>query len=166
RHDRRSARCRRARAGHHAGGDRRCIGRRRSGPQPGSRRATMERAPQSQRGARDVRGCGDGAVVTGARDLVSIVIPVFNGARYVGEAIESALAQTWPNTEVIVVNDGSDDGGATQRAIERYGGAVRVIVKPNGGVASALNAGIAAMRGQWFSWLSHDDLYLPTKIER
>ena len=67
---------------------------------------------------------------------------------------------------VIVVNDGSNDGGATQRAIKRYGDAVRVIVKPNGGVATALNAGIAAMRGQWFSWLSHDDLYLPTKIER
>ena len=39
-------------------------------------------------------------------------------------------------------------------------------MKPNGGVATALNTGIAAMRGQWFSWLSHDDLYLPTKIER
>ena len=104
--------------------------------------------------------------MTHARDLVSIVIPVFNGARYVGEAIESALAQTWPNTEVIVVNDGSTDGGATQRAIDRYAGAVRVIVKPNGGVSTALNAGIAAMRGQWFNWLSHDDLYLPTKIER
>jgi glycosyltransferase involved in cell wall biosynthesis len=104
--------------------------------------------------------------VTRTRDLVSIVIPVFNGARYVGEAIESALAQTWPNVEIIVVNDGSNDGGATQRAIERYGDAVRVIVKANGGVATALNAGIAAMRGDWFSWLSHDDLYMPTKIER
>ena len=104
--------------------------------------------------------------MTGPHDLVSIVIPVFNGARYVGEAIESALAQTWPNTEIIVVNDGSNDGGATQRAIERYATAVPVIVKPNGGVATALNTGIGAMRGQWFSWLSHDDLYLPTKIER
>lgn len=97
-------------------------------------------------------------------DLVSIVIPVYNGARYVGEAIESALAQTWPAIEVIVVDDGSNDAGATQRVIARYGDAVRVLAKRNGGVSSALNAGIAAMRGQWFCWLSHDDVYLPTKV--
>ena len=107
-----------------------------------------------------------GSPVAGNHELVSIVIPVFNGARYLGEAIRSALGQTWPAVEVIVVNDGSDDGGATQRVIESFGTAVRVIVKPNGGVATALNAGIAAMRGAWFSWLSHDDLYLPRKIER
>jgi hypothetical protein len=99
-------------------------------------------------------------------DLVSIVIPVFNGARFVGEAIASALAQTWPAVEVIVVDDGSDDGGATRRAVARFGDAVRLISKPNGGVATALNAGVAAMRGEWFSWLSHDDVYRPTKVER
>ena len=98
--------------------------------------------------------------------LVTIVMPVYNGSRYLAEAIDSVLAQTWPAIEVIVVDDGSDDGGATLRVVERYGSAVRLIVKPNGGVGSALNAGIAAMTGHWFSWLSHDDLYLPTKIER
>jgi glycosyltransferase involved in cell wall biosynthesis len=101
-----------------------------------------------------------------AAQLVSIVIPVFNGARYIAEAIDSALAQTWHAIEVIVVDDGSDDGGATQRIVANYGSAVRLITKPNGGVASALNAGIAAMKGAWFSWLSHDDLYLPSKVER
>jgi glycosyltransferase involved in cell wall biosynthesis len=101
-----------------------------------------------------------------AGDLVSIVIPVFNGAKFVGEAIESALAQSWPQVEVIVVDDGSDDGGATRRVLDRYGDAIRVLAKPNGGVATALNAGIAAMRGSWFSWLSHDDVYHPLKIER
>ena len=101
-----------------------------------------------------------------AEDLVSIVIPVFNGARLVGEAIESALAQSWPATEIIVVDDGSNDGGATQRVLARFGDSIRVISKANGGVASALNAGIAAMRGRWFSWLSHDDLYHPLKVER
>jgi hypothetical protein len=106
--------------------------------------------------------CSDPAVA----DLVSIVIPVFNGAKYVGRAIDSALAQTWSHIEVIVVDDGSDDGGATQRILARYGTAIRVISKTNGGVASALNAGIAAMRGSWFSWLSHDDLYYPRKTER
>jgi hypothetical protein len=99
-------------------------------------------------------------------DLVSIVIPVFNGARYIGRAIDSALAQTWPHREVIVVDDGSDDGSATQRVLAGYGAAIRIVRKANGGVATALNAGIAAMRGSWFSWLSCDDLYYPRKIER
>jgi glycosyltransferase involved in cell wall biosynthesis len=106
--------------------------------------------------------CSDPA----AADLVSIVIPVFNGARYIGRAIDSALAQTWPHREVIVVDDGSDDGGATQRVLAGYGAAIRIVRKANGGVATALNAGIAAMRGSWFSWLSCDDLYYPRKIER
>ncbi|HEX4572238.1 MAG TPA: glycosyltransferase [Dongiaceae bacterium] len=106
--------------------------------------------------------CSDPA----ADDLVSIVIPVFNGAKYVGRAIYSALAQTWPHREVIVVDDGSDDGGATERVLAGYGAAIRVVRKANGGVATALNAGIDAMRGSWFSWLSHDDLYYPRKIER
>src|SRR6267142_980278 len=91
-----------------------------------------------------------------ADDLVSIIIPVFNGAKLIGEAIDSALAQSWPFIEVIVVDDGSDDGGATQGVLARYGDSIRVLAKSNGGVATALNAGIAAMRGNWFSWLSHD----------
>ena len=101
----------------------------------------------------------------GTADLVSIVIPVFNGADYLAQAIDSALAQSWPRTEVIVVDDGSDDGGRTRAVALSYGDRIRLITKPNGGVASALNAGIAAMRGRWFSWLSHDDLYLPGKVE-
>jgi len=102
---------------------------------------------------------------TVSADLVSIVIPVFNGANYLAEAIDSALAQTWPATEVIVVDDGSTDCGATRAVIDSYGDRVRLVAKSNGGVASALNAGIAAMRGTWFSWLSHDDLYCPEKVE-
>ncbi len=100
------------------------------------------------------------------KPLVSIVIPVFNGADLVGQAIESALAQSWPATEVIVVDDGSSDGGATRRAVSRFGDAVRFVTKPNGGVSTALNAGIAAMRGAWFAWLSHDDIYHPERIAR
>lgn len=95
---------------------------------------------------------------------VSIVIPVYNGSNYLGEAIESALGQTHKNLEVLVVNDGSSDDGATRRVAERYLGRVHYFEKPNGGVASALNFGIAKMTGDFFSWLSHDDLYLPDKI--
>lgn len=98
--------------------------------------------------------------------LVSIVIPVYNGANYLAQAIDSALAQTYPHCEVIVVNDGSQDGGQTERIARAYGSRIRYIRQANGGVASALNLGLSVMRGSFFSWLSHDDLYEPRKIER
>lgn len=97
--------------------------------------------------------------------LVSVVIPVYNGSDYLSQAIDSALSQTYKNIEVIVVNDGSDDDGATERIALSYGDKIRYFNKPNGGVSSALNRGIAVMRGQFFSWLSHDDMYVPKKIE-
>jgi len=99
-----------------------------------------------------------------ARALVSIVIPVYNGANYLREAIDSALGQTWPDVEVVVVNDGSTDGGATEAIAKSYGGRIRYYSKPNGHVASALNFGIRQMKGEYFSWLSHDDLYHPDKV--
>ena len=102
----------------------------------------------------------------GYRPLVSIVIPVYNGSDYLREAVDSALAQTYPNVEVLVVNDGSDDGGRTEGIALSYGDGIRYFRKGNGGVASALNLGIREMRGEYFSWLSHDDVYLPRKLER
>ena len=96
---------------------------------------------------------------------VSIVIPVYNGSDYLAEAIDSALAQTYINTEVIVINDGSNDEGKTDSTARSYGSRIRYCYKENGGVASALNHGILKMKGDYFSWLSHDDLYEPTKIE-
>lgn len=98
--------------------------------------------------------------------LVSIVIPVYNGSNYLRKAIESALNQTYKNIEIIVVNDGSDDNGATEQIALSYGEKVRYFSKPNGGVATALNLGIESMRGEYFSWLSHDDIYLSEKIEK
>lgn len=97
---------------------------------------------------------------------VSIIIPVYNGARYLAQAIESAIEQTYANTEIIVVNDGSTDHGATERVVRGYGERIRYVAKENGGVATALNRGIREMTGEYFSWLSHDDLYFPKKIER
>ena len=90
---------------------------------------------------------------------VSIIIPVFNGSNYLQEAIDSALAQTYKNIEVIVVNDGSDDHGATENVAQKYEDRIRYFSKENGGVASALNWGIKNMTGEYFSWLSHDDIY-------
>lgn len=98
------------------------------------------------------------------RPKVTIVIPVYNGSNYLREAIESALAQTYPNKEVIVINDGSLDNGETERIALSYGGGIRYYAQTNGGVASALNLAVSKMTGEYFSWLSHDDLYYPDKV--
>lgn len=101
----------------------------------------------------------------GFRPLVSIIIPVYNGANYMREAIDSALAQTYDNLEIVVINDGSRDGGETEGIAISYGDRIRYFSKENGGCASALNLGLEKMQGDYFSWLSHDDKYLPDKIE-
>ena len=80
---------------------------------------------------------------------VSIVIPVFNGSNYLKEAIDSALAQTYKNIEIIVVNDGSDDKGETEKIAKSYGSKIKYFKKENGGVATALNFGIKKMTGKY-----------------
>jgi glycosyltransferase involved in cell wall biosynthesis len=96
---------------------------------------------------------------------VSIVIPVYNGSRYLREAIDSALAQTYTNVEIIVVNDGSNDDGKTEHIAKSYGNRIHYFYKENGWVASALNRGVREMTGDYLSWLSHDDVYYPNKLE-
>ncbi len=98
--------------------------------------------------------------------LVSVIIPVYNGSNYLREAIDSILAQTYPNIETIVINDGSTDNGQTEDIILSYGDKVRYIYKENGGVATALNMGIAQMKGEYFLWLSHDDVFYPDKVQK
>ncbi len=94
---------------------------------------------------------------------VSIVIPVYNTEEYLDDCIRSALNQTYHDTEVIAVNDGSKDNSL--KILERYSDKIKIISKVNGGTASALNVGIKNMSGQWFKWLSADDLLYPTAIE-
>lgn len=104
--------------------------------------------------------------LTKEEPMVSIVIPVYNGSNFLQQAIDSALSQTYKNCEVIVVNDGSDDGGATERIALSYGDRIRYFAKENGGVATAFNMGIEKMRGEYFSLFTHDDVYYPYKIEK
>lgn len=96
--------------------------------------------------------------------LVTIVIPVYNGANFVAQAIESALNQTYNNLEILVINDGSPDN--SEEIIMPYTDRVTYIKKENGGVSTVLNIAIEKMNGKWLSWLSHDDLYMPEKISK
>ncbi|MBY6036299.1 glycosyltransferase family 2 protein [Fictibacillus nanhaiensis] len=93
---------------------------------------------------------------------VSIIIPFYN-CEYVDKAIESAIKQTYKNIEIIVVNDGST---MYKEKIIPYLKKIKYIEKSNGGTASALNAGIQNATGDYFSWLSSDDIYVPDKIEK
>ena len=97
---------------------------------------------------------------------VSIIIPVYNGKEYMKEAIDSALAQTYDNLEILVINDGSNDGGMTDKIAKSYGNKIKYIKKENGGVSTALNLALKEMTGDYFSWLSHDDYYYPEKVEK
>lgn len=97
---------------------------------------------------------------------ISIIIPVYNGGNYLKDAIDSTLAQTYQNCEVIVVNDGSVDNGVTEKIAKSYGNKIRYYYKKNGGVASALNYGITRMSGEYFAWCSHDDMFKKDKCEK
>jgi len=92
----------------------------------------------------------------------SVVIPTFNRAGPVSEAIESALAQTHAAHEVIVVDDGSTDG--TARVLSSFGERIIVASQANGGVSSARNAGIALATSEWIAFLDSDDVWLPHRL--
>jgi len=93
---------------------------------------------------------------------VSLIIATFNHARFLGAAIDSALAQTLGAVDVIVVDDGSTDD--TPAVLARYAGRVRVLRQPNRGLAAARNAGLAAARGTYVAFLDADDVMAPTKL--
>jgi glycosyltransferase involved in cell wall biosynthesis len=96
--------------------------------------------------------------------LVSVVIPVYNQERYIKEAVESVLGQTYPQVELVVVDDGSTD--RTPEILKTYGSRLRYIRQSNAGAATALNNGIAAATGELVGWLSSDDVYEPAKVQR
>jgi len=95
---------------------------------------------------------------------VSVVIPAFNAAKYLREAIRSVLEQTHKPLEVIVVDDGSSD--ATASVARRFGSPVRVLGRPHGGIGAARNAGLAETRGEFVALLDADDLWERDKLAR
>jgi glycosyltransferase involved in cell wall biosynthesis len=95
--------------------------------------------------------------------LVSIIIPCYNAEAWIAASVESALAQTWQDIEIVAVNDGSSDGGPA--ILRRYAGPkVQVIDQPNQGAAAARNAGLRAARGEFIQFLDADDLLAPAKV--
>lgn len=98
------------------------------------------------------------------RPLVSVIIPTYNRAGVIKNAIESVLCQTYGNIEIIVVDDGSTDN--TKDALLSCKDRIKYFYKENGGVSSARNFGIREARGEYVAFLDSDDIWLPPKIER
>lgn len=96
--------------------------------------------------------------------LVSIVIPCYNGESYIAEAINSALAQTYPHTEVVVIDDGSTDN--SREVIGTFGDAIRWQAEPNRGGAAARNLGVSVCRGEFVQFLDADDVLLADKLSK
>ncbi|PKO55752.1 MAG: family 2 glycosyl transferase [Betaproteobacteria bacterium HGW-Betaproteobacteria-21] len=94
--------------------------------------------------------------------LVSVIMPAYNVRRFIGEAIQSVLAQNYPAIEIIVVDDGSSDDGADY--VETHFPEVRLFRKENGGAATARNIGLREARGSYIAFLDADDVWLPGKI--
>ena len=95
--------------------------------------------------------------------LVSIITATYNHRQYIAETIDSALAQTYPHCEVLVVDDGSTDGTAEMLSAQ-YGDQIRLWAKPNGGVSSARNLALRHAQGDYIQFLDSDDLLLPEKV--
>lgn len=94
---------------------------------------------------------------------ISVVIPTYNRERWIRCAIDSVLAQTYSNYEIIVVDDGSSDN--TRQVIQEYGNRVRYFYQTNKGVSAARNLGIREAKGEWIAFLDSDDEWLPSKLE-
>ncbi len=95
---------------------------------------------------------------------VSVIIPIYNGAKFIALTLDAVLAQTAPPTEVIVVNDGSTDNSAA--IVEQYEDRVTLINVKNGGAPAARNIGASMAMGNWLAFCDGDDLWLPTKLEK
>ena len=97
--------------------------------------------------------------------MISVIMPVYNAERYVAEAVNSILAQTYPHFEFIIVDDGSTDGSpAIIREFAARNLCLRTLFLPHGGEPHALNAGIAAASGEYLAFMDHDDIALPHRL--
>lgn len=103
---------------------------------------------------------GSGAEGT-APPAVSVIVPVYNTAPFVAEALDSVLAQSYPDYEILVVNDGSPDTELLERVLEPYAGRIRYLRQENAGVSAARNRALAVARGRYVAMLDSDDTWHP-----
>lgn len=96
-------------------------------------------------------------------ETISVIVPCYNAAAWIGEALRSVYAQQWPALEVVVVDDGSSDDSVA--LVEREFPQAKVLRQQNGGAAAARNAGIRVASGQWVAFIDADDYWLPGKLE-
>lgn len=94
--------------------------------------------------------------------LVSCIVPVYNGERFVAAAVESILAQTYRPIELLVVNDGSTDN--TTKVLDKFGNQLQVVYQENAGQAAARNRGLDLAVGEFVAFLDADDIWLPEKL--
>lgn len=97
---------------------------------------------------------------------VSVIIPAYNAAPYIGETLDSVYAQTFSGFEAIVVNDGSSDTAQLEQELKRYPSSLRYLKQENRGAAAARNTGVKAAAGEFVAFLDADDTWLPTFLER
>ena len=95
--------------------------------------------------------------------LVSVIIPIYNSEKFLKECLDSIVDQTYPNIEIIAVDDGSEDSSLD--ILEQYSNKIDVYSQQNQGLASSLNLGISNVKGNWLKWFSPDDVMFPNTIE-
>jgi len=100
-----------------------------------------------------------------AHPAVSVIIPAYNAAPFIGETLNSVFAQTFTDYEVIVINDGSPDTNEFEQAIESYRERIRYIRQENGGASSARNAGLRLAAGEYIAFLDSDDVWAPDYLK-
>jgi len=101
------------------------------------------------------------------KPLISVIVPIYKSAAYMHQCVDSLLAQTYQNTEIILVNDGSpDESGEIADAMAAANSKIQVIHKKNGGTASTCNAGLNAAKGEYITFMDADDWVHPEMVER
>lgn len=110
-------------------------------------------------------GVSGGVHLKPASPAVSIIVPAYNIAPFIGETLDSVFAQTFDGYEVIVINDGSPDTEEFERVLEPYRERIRYLKQENRGASAARNAGLRAARGEFVAFLDGDDLWAPNYLE-
>jgi len=98
-----------------------------------------------------------------SNDLVSVIIPIYNSEKFLGETISSVLNQTYDNVEILAIDDGSTDDSL--KILKKYDNKIKIISQKNQGLARSLNSALKEISGKWFKWMSPDDVLYPEAID-